>query len=488
MRRFRRFSHLFLSFSLITVPTSSVFAQSTSATIPLLEDPHPIVEEFNPNQILQDADIFELGDMAEQDIQDFLSTHGTLGTIKLKDIDGIEKRPSAIIWRIATSYKINPKYLLVLLQKEQSLVEDPDPTQKQFDWATGYGVCDSCSMDDPRIQDFRGFASQLEWAAKQHREKYLIQILGKGSTIAGYAPGKTAKIDGKTITPGNAATAMLYSYTPHIHGNYNLWKIWQRWFSLTFPNGTIVQGNQSKKYYVLRYGQKQPIKNLAVVNSLIDIKKVVPVDDVLIGGYRLGRAISFANYSLVTTPDGKRYLLVGTTKRLIANQAAFNKFGFNEDELLEAQPEDLMDYTDAADITIRTTYPTGLLVKDPQGKYWYIENNQRRLVPDKQFLSLYFKNRSAKSWTSTKLNEISKGEDYRLQDGELVKGKTGAGVYVIEQGTRRAFVSGDDFEELGFQWKNVITLPDKLLEAYPLGEPIDPHAALPSTILSLNNE
>ena len=140
-----------------------------------------------PNMILGDGDI-ELGSLNLAGIQAFLSEKGTLGHYRTNDIDGVEKPASEIIWRVSTPYKINPRYLLALLQKEQSLVEHPSPSQRQFDWATGYGVCDSCSKDDPGIQDFKGFANQLEWAAKQHREKYLLQILGKGRTIAGHAP------------------------------------------------------------------------------------------------------------------------------------------------------------------------------------------------------------------------------------------------------------------------------------------------------------
>ncbi|MEN9378840.1 MAG: hypothetical protein RJB15_518, partial [Pseudomonadota bacterium] len=51
------------------------------------------------------------------------------------------------------------------LQKEQSLVTDDTPTQKQLDWAAGYGVCDACSMNDPSLQRFRGFAIQTRRAA-----------------------------------------------------------------------------------------------------------------------------------------------------------------------------------------------------------------------------------------------------------------------------------------------------------------------------------
>jgi hypothetical protein len=436
-------------------------------------------EGFRPEHILDDGDIFEINGMNQARIQEFLDRRGTLGTIRIADIDGKEKPVAEIIWRVATSYKINPQYLLALLQKEQSLVEDRDPTQKQFDWATGYGVCDNCSKNDPAIQDFKGFASQLEWAAKQHREKYLLQILSRGKTIAGYAPGKETIIDGKRLIPRNQATAMLYSYTPHIAGNLNLWRIWKRWFGLTLPDGTIAQGRTSKQTYLIRFGEKRPFKSQSVVASLVDMDKVVVVDDSQLINYPQGKAIAFANYSLVQV-NSKRYLIDGQKKRLILNQTVFERLGFNEDELIEANEEELEAYEKGKDVTLASAYPTGLLAKDTKGTFWYIEEEHRRLIPHQALVNLYFRSQPARLLTTKELAKFPVGDPYQLHSGELVQVGKQKAVYVIEQGTKRPIPSGEIFEEIGWDWKNVIALPESLLKQYPLGEPIDPHQDLAS--------
>jgi len=440
---------------------------------------------FNPSAILDDSDIFDLGSMNLQQIQNFLAAKGTLGFVKLKDIDGKDKSPAEIIWRVATSYKINPKYLLALIQKEQSLVEDPTPVAKQFDWAAGYAVCDSCSMNDPSLLQFKGFASQIEWAAKQHREKYLLQILGRGTTIAGYAPGKTIKIDGQTVTPQNQATAMLYSYTPHLHGNLNLWNIWRRWFALSFPDGTIVRGKTSRITYLIRFNEKRPFANRAVAYSMADPKKIVDTDDSQLTAYPTGATISFPNYSLVETPDHKRYLLAGDNKRLIENNKVFYKFGFNEDEVVEADAADLSAYGDGPDITMATAYPTGLLAKDASGNYWYVENGARHLIPHASLLTLYFKDQPAKLLTAKKLSALTIGSPYQIHDGELVRSKTDPAVFVIENGIRRPIPSADTFTELGWKWTNVVMLPAKILKDYVIGQPVLAHALIPTSASAL---
>ncbi len=427
---------------------------------------------FNPQLILDDSDLFDLQGMTLDRVREFVSTRGVLGTYRTKDIDGNEKSAAEIIWRVATSYKVNPKYLLALIQKEQSLVEDTRPSQKQFDWAAGYGVCDSCSMDDPRIQDFKGFANQLEWAAKQHREKYLFQILGRGTTISGYAPGKTTTVDGMSITPKNNATAMLYTYTPHIHGNLSLWRIWQRWFSVAFPEGTIVKAKTAGDLYLIRFGEKRKFKSRAVAFSMVDPAKILIVPDSQLTSYPMGKTISFPNYSLVQTETGKRYLIVGDKKRHILNMAAFVKFAFNEDEVLDGTAEDLASYGEGPDITTKTLLPTGQLAKDPTGTYWYIEDGIRHSIPHATFLKMYFQGRPAKALTQTKLETYVLGDPYKLHDGELVKAKGEPSVYVLENGMRRPISSGETFEQLGWKWQNVITLPGTVLADYSLGLPV----------------
>lgn len=472
-----RFLAPFLVVQLVFSLAPQALAETLEASL-LPEEPVIVDPTFDPNHILEDRDILGVGDMTLLDIEVFLASRpGSLSRYRTRDVDGIERSAAEIIWRVATSYQVNPRYLLALLQKEQSLVDHPQPTQKQLDWATGYAICDNCSMNDPRLQEFRGFPSQLEWAAKQHRERYLIQLLTRGTTISGHAPGKTMTVSGRSVTPVNTATAMLYSYTPHIAGNLSLWKIWQRWFSLRFPEGTVVRGKTSGELYLLRNGERRPIKNASVAASLVDLDKIVVAEDARLSGYRVGSPVNFPNYALVKTPTDERYLLVGTTKRLIQRNA-FGLFGFNEDELLEVSPEDIQTYTDGPDITRSTTYPTGLLVRDPAKVYWYIENNVRQRIPDVAFLTLYFRGRPAKNWTKAQIVAIPEGAPYGLKDGELVRGKSTPAVYVIEEGERRAIVSEADFLELGYQWKNVTVLPDRLLETYPIGMMVEPHAPL----------
>ena len=126
---------------------------------------------FNPNTVLSDEDFFNTSTLSSDGIQRFLERRGSaLAAYKARDIDGAQKRAADIIWRAAQTHGINPQVLLVVLQKEQSLIENPHPSQYSYDWATGFARCDSCTVDDPRVAANKGFVTQVEKAA--WRKKY----------------------------------------------------------------------------------------------------------------------------------------------------------------------------------------------------------------------------------------------------------------------------------------------------------------------------
>lgn len=461
---------VFIGFlALLILGTSPL--QSLAAAVAVIP-PEDLANGFDPNAILSDDDIFHIG-MSYEDLRLFLASHGALGHILVTDIDGVAKAPADIIWRVSNSYQINPKYLLALLQKEQSLVDDPNPSERQLDWATGFAVCDSCSKDDPRIQAYKGFANQLEYAAKQHRERYLQQLLLGGTTISGYAPGTMKNIDGISVTPRNNATAMLYTYTPHIHGNLNLWRIWQRWFSIDLPEGSVVRGKTSNEVYLIRFGTKRKFRSIAVVASMMNPDKILDIEDSRLAAYSEGKQIAFPNYSLIKTEDGSIYLIVGDKKRHIKDMAVFRSLGFLEDDVIDASLEDAAGYEDGIDITSTTQFPTGILAQDPKGTIWYLEDGYKQRIPNPVIISLYFKGWIPKKLPQAEFDERTDNGVYTLRDGELIRGATKPDVYVVEHGALRPIVSGEIFEAMGWKWRNVLTLPDDFVGGYIKGLPVD---------------
>lgn len=248
--------------------------------------------EFNAGRIIDDSIFFDSGTMTVADIQNFLNakvptcdtqgsqiysgstTRGTYGTSRgypppytcLKSfsesvparapetglcngIAGGNKTSAQIVYEVAQSCGVNPRILLVMLQKEQGLVTDDWPWSIQYRSATGYGCPDTAPCDS----DYYGFFNQVYVAARAF--KYYAAHPADFNYRAGhdnfilYNPNTAC--GGANVFIQNQATANLYIYTPYqpnqaalnnlnglgdscsSYGIRNFWTMFHDWFGYT---------------------------------------------------------------------------------------------------------------------------------------------------------------------------------------------------------------------------------------------------------------
>lgn len=405
-------------------------------------------------------------------IQHYLN-RGYLGDYLTQDWQGDDAYAVDIIWTAAQEYNLNPKFLLVLLQKEQSLIEDNDPTQNQLDWAMGYAVCDSCSKDDPDIQRWKGFGKQVNSAAAQFREGYLADIEASGSTQGKYGPGIEVDIDGTTVTPVNAATAALYAYTPHLQGNENFVTIWDRWFSTQYPSGSLLQADGQSGVYYIEFGYKRPIHSWSALLSRFNPELIITVNPNVLDNYPEGRPIDFPNYSLLQDDDGTIYLLVDDTLRPFDDMNTFSSLGFVEDELTAIDNDDLAYFDIGEAITASTQSPTGLIFKlTTNGTLFFVQDGQRHIILDDALLDMRFANTSVRSALPVEVEQYTEGDPVLIPEGYLVKADDDPTVYVISETERLPIDSEQAFTSYGWSWDDVVSVNDALLRQHRLGDAI----------------
>lgn len=446
----------------------------TILSIILMPTGFALAAEFNPNYVISDDDLTNFNSMSLEDIQGFLNRKNSyLANYVTEDTDGIIRTAAEIIHRMAQAYFISPRFLLALVQKEQSLVEDPYPTQKQLDWATGYAVCDNCTTQDEAIQRWRGFAKQIRSAAMQFREGYLYDLQTLGQTSAGISPGEPTNIDGQTIYPFNNATASLYTYTPHIHGNENLWRIWQRWFTKLYPDGSLLQVEGEPGIWLIQYGLKRPFLSMAALLSRYDINNVIKVSKSDIDRYDTGKPIKFPDYSLLRSPRGTVYLIDGDKRRGIDSWETFKTIGFNPDEIVNVTWDDINLYEDGQKITLETVYPQGALLQNKLtgGVYW-VKNGSKYPIWSKELMINNYGNRIITSVSGEELDKYVVMEPVKFKDGELIKAYNSPSVYVVSDGVRRPIPSAAVFEGLGYDWGNIIETSEKVINLHSLGDPV----------------
>lgn len=170
---------------------------------------------FSPETVMSEAQFRDSGAMSAEQIQAFLDEQpGSLGAYKGRDHNGVTKTAAQMIAEAAQAQGINPKVILCVLQKEQSLLQRANPTQRAMDWAMGCGKTDSRT-----ISKFKGFGMQI-WGG--------AEALARNAKP--WHAGISMKIDGSTISPTNSATYSLYKYTPHFRGTMSFWMLYWRYF------------------------------------------------------------------------------------------------------------------------------------------------------------------------------------------------------------------------------------------------------------------
>jgi hypothetical protein len=180
------------------------------------------------------------------------------------NFSGGQKSAAQIIYDAAQACRINPQVLIVLLQKEQSLVTDTWPVGVQYRSATGYGCPDTAPCD----AQYYGLANQILWSARMFRAImdasptwYTPYVVG--NNYIQYNP--TSSCGGSVVNIQNRATQALYNYTPYqpnqgalnsgwgtancgAYGNRNFYLYFRDWFGSTRGNVYQWQGLSQEVY------------------------------------------------------------------------------------------------------------------------------------------------------------------------------------------------------------------------------------------------
>ena len=233
----RNITTLFAGFFMVSTILSSLLLSSTASAAN--------ANSWKAGLIISDGIFTDSTSMSTSQIQNFLNLKGeNCSSNCLKDYSQNGESSASIIKRAGSDYKISPKTLIVLLEKEQSLVTDSSPTSTQYKYATGY-----CVTDSGLCGNYWGFRLQVRKAAQ------LFRAIMDDPYESNYPPGTREILynprqscGDKTVDIYNAATSALYHYTPYTpnraalnnlygagdscsaYGNRNFWRIFTDWF------------------------------------------------------------------------------------------------------------------------------------------------------------------------------------------------------------------------------------------------------------------
>ena len=433
-----------------------------AALLPLL----PVAaQQGAADTIISDTELLDANAMTQLEIEHFLAAKKSylLNYFATVDDAGNRLTAPAIIFQAAQTHRINPKFLLALLQKEQGLIEDPAPQQSQLDWATGYACLDNQACNER----WRGFAKQVNSAAEQFRY-YFDHI-----TDYNFQPGKQSIVDGVPVTPKNIVTAALYNYTPHVQGNRLFSALWQKYFMHELPDGSLVKVADSPTVWLLQHGERRAFKSELALRSRYKAPAPLMVNQADLDQFNEGPAIEFPVYALLRSrTTGAIYLLTTDAKRHITSMEVFRSLGFNLEEVDDVDDTQLAAIPESAAITLGDSYPTGAVLQDTStGALFYVEAGRKYPIIHTSLLKANYPSFKIAAVTTDALDAFTTSLPVTFHDGALVKG-SGPNVYVISNQQKRLITSESVFKTIGYQWNSVIVTSDAVLDLHPTGDPI----------------
>jgi hypothetical protein len=251
-----------------------------------------------------------------------------------------------IINAVAKACKINPRVLLVTLQKEQGLVQDDDPTTYRYKAAMGYGcpdsapqICGTDSLSTSRLfwQLYRA-AWQFRWYGDS-RGSFNYLKLGRKIKMA-YSP--KASCGKASFTLKSLATAKLYYYTPFTpndkalaakagvevkcgaYGNRNFWRWYWKWFGSPIAGGFLLKSATSATYLVVG-DKKYRLASEDLANDYLTLGPVGVITDDYLNSFTSGGDLG----RLVKNSAGTYYFVDSGKLSQFSSCAQATDFGFN---------------------------------------------------------------------------------------------------------------------------------------------------------------
>ncbi|SDK51966.1 LGFP repeat-containing protein [Cryobacterium psychrotolerans] len=255
--------------------------------------------DFNPGMIISDAIFYNGRTMTAAQVQTFLNgkvptcrsgytclkSYRESTTSQSAKSEGcaayagqLNETAASIIAKVGMACGINPKALLVLLEKEQGLVTGTHPTASIYRKATGFGCPDTSVCDSL----YYGFFNQVYQAAYMFK-KYQARPASRGYVAGRYNTilwNPNSACGSSSVYIQNQATAGLYIYTPYrpnaaalanmygtgnscsAYGNRNFWRLFTDWFGSTtggYATSSSLASLDSTTIGLLGTATSQPI-------------------------------------------------------------------------------------------------------------------------------------------------------------------------------------------------------------------------------------
>jgi len=384
---------------------------------------------------------------------------------------GGTKTSSQIIYDVAQACGVNPQVLLVLLQKEQSLVTDDWPWNIQYRSATGFGCPDTAPCD----ADYYGFFNQVYHGARIYK-KYsrdaaqFNYIAGRNNNIL-FNP--ISSCGSSTLFLDNQTTAGLYNYTPYqpnaaalanlygsgdscsAYGNRNFWRMFSDWFGSTSGGVSLIKSSTNATIYVLYGGQKQPLASLDALRAWgLGALPVTTMDDASVSLFPTRGVLT----RVAKNPyNSSLYLMADSGGTFDALPNMIINWGYNPNSA-SLVGDELIAFTK------RLGGLSAFMTAPNAGAIYAVDGGALRPFANPEGLRTWAGTSPIILVSTDMLNSLSAGQGLDTNQAQ----QTGAGQYVINNGR---ILPLDSDTSIIYPRTNVTSISSGLANVLPSGEP-----------------
>lgn len=491
---------------------------------PLAAAQAAIDPNFDPGMLISDVAFSDSGAFGSSEgIQQFFEQRGSVLAktdqtflSKLKEPDfttkeGLEdpnpqlgrlRSAAELIFDATQKHGLNPQVVLVLLQKEQSLIDgtftSDDQLQRALDRALGFGCPDNGGCGDI----FLSFYRQLFGSFDSEGGRWLgasASLMRSFNTAGGRGPrvdsanrvfgsptvrtskvGDTIVLDNtlggyagvgstQSVTLGNKATAALYRYTPHVfNGNYNFWRFYSKWFK--YPNGTVIQLSGDTVQYVIDNGTKRLFSSFVATQRKIKTDTIVTVSQSEFSEYVTEKPLPPLDNTLIKGDAEATVFVVQVNKKRPISGAVFNQRGLLFTDVVALPQAEVDGYDLGAFLAPKDGT---LVIGESTPTVYLIENGVKRPITGDVFVARKLSFKNLMTLTDGEVASLVSGDFLRPPSSVAIQLKGDTGIYWYKDGQKR-FVSAFVYKQRSVAAFPHLVLGEEEFVPIPTATPFPP--------------
>jgi len=172
--------------------------------------------------------------------------------------------------------------------------------------------------------------------------------------------------------------------------------------------------------------------------------------------------VHYRDGTIITSPSGGVYLVDNGVKRPFPDQATFLS-SYSYDCVYYLSNLELSLIPDGAPMQYNTHYRDGKLITAPSLGVYLVENGKKRAFPnDIIFISQNYKWDNVILLSKAEMSLIPDGivmtYNVNYRNGQLIQPAGLTGIYKVENGQKRPFPSSQVFLSYSYKWTDVVTI------------------------------